>query len=43
LFLLTERHFPIGKRTLSFEAARLPMVVAVEPAQAVVGTEIVYH
>jgi hypothetical protein len=32
LFLMTQRHFPIGKRTLFFGAARRPMVVAVEPA-----------
>ena len=32
LFLMTEGHLAIGKRTLFFRAARWTMVVAVEPA-----------
>jgi hypothetical protein len=43
LLLLAKRHFSIGERTLLFGAARSAMMVAVEPAKAVVGAEIVYH
>jgi hypothetical protein len=44
LFLLTQRHFSIGERALRINTPRRPpTMVAVEPAEAVVGAEIVYH
>jgi hypothetical protein len=43
LFLMTQRHFSIGERTLRTRASRRTMMVAVEPAKAVFGAEIVYH
>jgi hypothetical protein len=42
MILMTERDFPIGERTLFLSASHLPLV-AVEPAKAVIGAEIVYH
>src|SRR5690349_5264425 len=42
-FLLAKRHLSIGERTLLLGAARDPMMVAFEPAKAVVGAEIVNH
>jgi hypothetical protein len=44
LFLVTQRHLSIGERTLLFGASSRAIVkVSVEPAEAVVGAEIVIH
>jgi hypothetical protein len=40
---MTQRHFSIGERTLGTRTTRRTMMVAVEPAKAVFGAEIVYH